>query len=239
MQSVVEYLRLGVSGLFLEQRAYDQQRDAPDGLKRGFILVVLIGFTVGLCTLIGQIIESLASPNDAAVAQTIYAGVTAMPWYEQATENVPGFAENFRRQFDQGAQAIQLLFGRSLLQSGIGFLFAPFAYLLGWLVFGCFAHLMARLLGGRATLRQTLGCTALASGVQLLAAVQLFPFAQVAGTTLLSLVANYVAIRTAHGLPPWRAFWATILGPLLLVLLFACAFCVIFFSISSAVGSGR
>ena len=46
---------------------------------------------------------------------------------------------------------------------------------------------------------------------------------------LFSLIANYVALREAHQLAPWPAFWATFSGPLLVGLLFACGWCVLFF----------
>ncbi|MCG8346478.1 MAG: hypothetical protein MI924_01695 [Chloroflexales bacterium] len=72
---------------------------------------------------------------------------------------------------------------------------------------------------------------ALATGVNILAIIQIVPFAQpsLLAIPLFSLIANYVALREAHQLAPWPAFWATFSGPLLVGLLFACGWCVLFF----------
>lgn len=233
MQSVLGYLRLGVGGLFLEQQVYRQQREAPDGLKRGFILVATVGLLVGLATLIGQITETLASPDDEAILRTVREGLVEMPWYQDLREIDPGFEAQFERQFDQVVQILQLIEGGGILRQVITFIFSPFLYLLGWLIFGLFAHVIARALGGRGTLAQTLGCTALASGVHLLNLVQIVPYAQVAGVTLLGLIANYVALREAHELVPGRAFWATVSGPLLLIVVMAGVGCIFFSTIVS------
>lgn len=238
MQAIRDYLRLGVGGLFLDLRVYREQRDDPNSLQRGFVLVALIGLLVGFATMVGRVLQWLVTPDSATLQRTIYEGLTAMPWYARVSENVPGFADQFPQQFEQIFQLIQLLGGRSDLSGALfGVILTPLAYLLGWLIFGCFAHLMARLMGGEGALAQTLGCIALATGANLLAVVQVVPFAQVAGVTLLGLVASYVALREVHRLAPWRAFWATLLGPLLLVLLFACGVFVFVFLLGSIVGA--
>jgi len=43
MQSVLSLFRLGLDGLLLNPVAYRDQRDAPDGLRRGFALVAIVG----------------------------------------------------------------------------------------------------------------------------------------------------------------------------------------------------
>lgn len=237
MQSVLEFVRLGLGGLFLEQQVYQQQRESPESLRRGFILVATIGVLVGLATLIGQVGEALVTPASDVMMRTIYEGLTAMPWYQDLLEMQPGFADEFREQFDRIAQIIRLFQGGGVIGGLVSFVLSPLLYLLGWLIFGLLAHVIARALGGSGTLAQTLGCTALAAGVSLLNLVQIVPFAQVAGVGLLSLVANYVAIREAHELAPGPAFWATILGPLLLLVLFAGGLCVFIFIAISAIGA--
>jgi hypothetical protein len=239
MQAIRDYLRLGMGGLFLDLQVYREQRDAPDGMKRGFVLVVLIGVIVGLATMIGQIFQSLVVPNPNQLAQTVYQGLTDLPLYDLALANDPGFAEDFQQGFDQTFPLIQQLLGEnaSLLSGVTGFVVTPFLFTLGWLIFGTFAHLIARLLGGQGALGQTLGCTALATGVNLLAIIQVVPFARpsLLAIPLFSLIANYVALREAHQLAPWLAFWATFAGPLLVGLLFACGWCVFIFTLA---GSG-
>jgi hypothetical protein len=237
MQTVQDYLRLGVRGLLLDVAVYRQQREAPDALKRGMLLVMLIGLLVAVAALVGSLVESLASPPAEQVNQTIYEGLTTMPWYQETAEDVPGFEEEFRTQFDQTTDIIATLQG-GIGSSAAGIGLIPLAMLLGWLISGTFAHLVARMLDGRGTLNQTLGYTALAAGANLLGIVQIVPFAQVSGVALLSLLATYIAVREAHALQPWRAFLATLLGPLLLVLVFVGLLCVLVAIAPGAVGGG-
>ncbi len=221
MQSIVEYMRLGIDGLFLKTETYRYQREASDGLRRGFILVVLIGLLVGLAALIGQTIEVLATPDSADVVRTLYDGIVQMPLYQDLVVRVPDFEATFQTSFEQTARVMQWLNGGGIVGGLIGVFLTPLAYVTGWLLAGMIGHTVARMLGGTATLSQTLSCTAIAAGVGLLNLVLWVPFAQVSGVLLLGLIAQYIAIREAHRLSPWRAFWATITGPLLLVFILA------------------
>lgn len=241
MHVLTTLLRLGLGGLFLEPQAYREQRDAPDGFRRGLLLVLAVGLLVGVASFLGDLGELLSQPNPAVVTSTVYEGIKSLPVYNTLLELDPATEQQFEALYQQIIQLAPLLNG-SVLGSLIGVLTVPLRYLLGWLIFGGVAHLVARSLGGRALIGQTLACTALAVGVNLLGVIQLIPFAQLAGTTLLGLFACYVAIREAHGLPPWRAFWATVLGPVLLVVLLAGLACLGFFlligAISAAVQGG-
>lgn len=214
-----EYMRLGVGGLLLETDAFRQQREATDRVKRGFLLVLLVGLLVGFASMIGQIGETLASRNRETVNQTIYDGLTRMPWYVNLHTSTPGFAETFQQNFDTITQVLDMVEGTSITGGVISFVATPLLFLATWLVYGLVAHPIARLLGGSGTLGHTLGCTALAAGANLLAVVQVVPFVQTGGIILLVLLANYVAIREAHTLSPWRALWATLFGPILLLLI--------------------
>lgn len=226
MQSVISLFRLGLGGLFLEPQAYREQRDSPDGLRRGFVLVALFGLLVGLAALLGDLIEYLAQPRTETIIKTVYDGLRVMPWYSDLAEISPGFPAQFDRIFDQIQRTITLASGGGLFGSLAGLLTTPLLHVLGWLIFGTVAHLMARAFGGTGSFSQTLACTALAAGTNMLGLVQIIPFAQWTGTAILGLLACYVAIREAHQLPPWRAFWATIIGPLVLGLLLIGIFCV-------------
>lgn len=237
MHAVQDYLRMGVGGLLLDVAVYHQQREAPDTLKRGVLLVVLIGLLVAIAAFLGSVAESFVRPPVDQISQTIYEGLIEMPWYQDATEDIPGFEEEFRTEFDQIANSIASLQG-GFMSSIAGIALIPLIMLLGWLIYGMFTHLAARLLGGSGTLKQTLGCTALSAGANLLGIVQIVPFAQVSGVALLSLLANYIAVREAHALRPWRALLATILGPLLIVLVFVGLLCVLVAVAPDAAGGG-
>lgn len=237
MQSLISLLRLGVGGMLLDPQAYRAQRDAPDGLRRGLLLVLVVGLLVGVAALVGSVLESLAQPSPTAIVDTVYAGVRALPWYAEQAAADPGFAAAFDASFDNSVANISLITGGGVAGGLTQLVLSPLLGVLGWLIGGLLAHAAARALGGRAGLRQTLSATALASGVGLLGLVQVVPFAQAAGTTLLGLLATYVAIREAHGLSPWRSFWATLAGPLLLLALGLILGCVLFFLLSSVVGA--
>jgi hypothetical protein len=237
MQSVLSLFRLALDGLLLNPLAYRDQRDSPDGLRRGFALVTMIGLIVGVAALIGDLGEYVSQPSVAAVMQATYDGTHALPLFQQLSEANPAFPAKFDQIFNQLSQVLQAAIGGGLIRSLSSVITTPLLMLFSWLFFGAIAHLMARTLGGRATFSQTLACTALAAGVNILGVVQVIPFAQVAGTTLLGLVASYVAIREAHGLPPWRAFWATTLGPALLALILIALSCVVLVLALGAISS--
>lgn len=226
MQAVLEYLRLGVCGLLLDVETYRQQRDTPDALQRGALLVLLISLLVALAAFVGSVVESLTTPGAEQTNQRLYQGVTETSWYQEAVETIPDFEEEFRQQFNQIVESTVTIHG-NVTNSALDLVLLPITALLRWLIYGAFAHLVARMLGGTGTLNQTLGCTALSAGTNLLGLVQLVPFAQAGGVMLLALIANYIAVREAHALPPWRAFWATSLGPLLLLVLFIGFVCVL------------
>ena len=101
----------------------------------------------------------------------------------------------------------------------LGIITKPLGLILGWLVYGVLAMGAARLLGGRGTLNQTLGATALAAAPQMLTLLTVLPFVTVAGLGTWSLLCNYVALRTVHDLSWPRAVWAALLPGLVLLLL--------------------
>jgi hypothetical protein len=235
MESLSTIVRLGLGGLLLDPRAFQAQRDAPDGLRRGFALVALMGLLVGAAAWIGDIGEYLTTPDPATFTETLYRGVLGLPLTQDLIERSPELGPALHQAF---AQPQAGLFGATPLAGALGLIITPLLALLGWVLVGAIVHLAARAFGGGASFGQTLACTALASGANLLALVQVIPYAQVAATGILGLIATYVAVREAHALPPWRAFWAVSLGPLLLgVVLAGLTCCVVFFFVS-ALGGG-
>lgn len=237
MHALSTLARLGIGGLLLDPRAFRAQRDDPGAFQRGLFLVALVGLLVGLASWIGDLGEYLTQPDPEAVRSTLYDGLTAMPWFRQVAEEVPGFSTSFEQAFAQQAGLFQT---NPLLGLG-GVALAPILALLSWLIVGTIVHIAARAFGGTASYGQTLACTALAAGANLLGLVQVVPYAQVAGATLLGLIVTYVAVREAHGLPSWRAFWAVTIGPLLLTALLAglgcCAVIALVSTLSSAQGA--
>jgi hypothetical protein len=240
MEAPPSLVRLALGGLLLDPTAYRAQRESPVGMRRGLILVLLIGLLVGVAALIGDVGELLTQPDPQAVSDTLRSGLTAMPWYEQAVEATPGFADAFEQFF---AQIGGLSFTPTPLGSALGVLTTPLVAVISWFIGGAMVHLIARAFGGTGRFGQTLAATALASSANLLGLVQVVPYAEVfpgalllAGL-LLGLLCSYVAVRETHGLASWRAFWAVTLGPLLLSLLLLALYCCVVFVFAGAFGS--
>lgn len=233
MESLSTIFRLGLGGLLLDAQAFRAQREAPDGLRRGFALVALVGLLVGAAAWVGDIGEYLTTPDAATFTETLYAGLTGLPLFKELVAASPELGAAF----DQAlAQPQPGLLAPTPLAGALGLLTRPLLAIIGWLLAGAIIHIAARAFGGAATFGQTLACTALASGANLLALVQVVPYAQVAATWILGLLATYVAVREAHALPPTRAFWAVALGPLLLGIVGGGLLCCVFFLFASALG---
>ncbi len=232
--------RLALGGLLLDARVYRAQRDSPTGVQRALLVVVLVGFLVGLAAWIGDIGEYLTQPDPQAVRDTLYTGLTAMPWYDQVARANPEFVVAFEQLF---ADPSTFPLTANPLVGALGIVLAPLAGIIGWFLGGSVVHIAARAFGGTARYPQTMACTGLASGVNLLGLVQIVPYAEVVpgglwlSTTLLGLLATYVAVREAHGLAPWRSFWAVLIGPLLLIVMLVALYCCIVFFFAAAVGS--
>lgn len=234
MGSLTTIFQLALGGLLLDPRAFQSQRDDPAGLRRGALLVAMVGLLVGIAGWLGNLGEYLTQPSPDAIRQTLYEGVLRLPLYQSLVAAAPELGVAINEAFGQ-AQGGGVM-GAGPLQDALFLVLAPLFALLVWFIVGSIVHIAARAFGGEAGFHQTLACTALASGANLLALVQLVPYAQVAATTTLALIATYVAVRESHRLPPWRSFWAVSLGPLLLALLGAGIFCCVLFLLVSAAG---
>lgn len=232
MESLAHFVRLSTAGLLLDVNTFRAQRDNPYALREGFLVVIVVGVIVGIATLIGNILSRMATPDPTAALAVLQRYFERIPLFSGLQEVNPDFS------FDPIFDLLTGVFSTLQWSSLIGTIATPLVYVLGWLIYGTVAHLAARSLGGDGTFAQTLGCTALASGANLLAAVQIIPFATVAGTTLLGLIGCYLGLRAAHNLPAWRAFWATLIGPILLILILLVVSCgVLAILIASAQGS--
>ncbi|PDW03881.1 YIP1 family protein [Candidatus Viridilinea mediisalina] len=233
MDSIKTTFQLALGGLLLDPAAFREQRDAPDGFARGALLVALIGLLVGVAAWIGNLGVYATQPDATEFSATLYDGITSLPLYQNMVAESPEIGIAFEEAFSQPQDFGVLAAGPA--QSFMAIFFTPVFALLGWFLFGSVVHIAARAFGGAATYQQTMACTALASGANLLALVQIVPYAQVAATTTLGLIATYVAVRESHQLPAWPTFWAVALGPTLLLVLLGTFFCCFLLLLVSAV----
>ncbi len=232
-----DYLRLAVGGFFLNTEVYREQREAANGFQRGLVLVLLIGILSGVTAAIGQVGQALLSPDPRQIAETVYNGLLTTPWYEQRAAANPSFQQNLADVYQQVLVSFNAVAGGGVLRGLAALVTVPFGLLLRWLIIGALLHLVARLFGGKGSFGQSLACLSLATSAELLSLVQIVPFAQVAASSLLGLVAGYIALREAHQLEPMPAFWATLTMPIMLGLLFLCGLCFFFFALSNAVAN--
>ncbi len=211
--------------LFLQTDAYERMRDDDNPFVEGLFLLVLLGLLLAVVGIVGTTLEWASSPPLAAIQQAVLSGLQKMQWY-QDMERSPEFVTQFRAIWDQVWRIVGLT-APSPITSLTGIITKPLSLIVGWLVFGVIAYILARLFGGKGNLNQTLGATALGAAPQLLLIVTVLPFTAVAGLTTWTLLCNYMAIRTVHGLNWPRAVFAVLLPPLIIGLIVGFVFALL------------
>jgi hypothetical protein len=206
----------------LREEVYAGMRDDAQRLRRALILVLVVGLLVGVAGGIGRLAEWAVSPPMDKIQAIVLSHLQTMPWYAEISQNPQALA-TFQQTYDIGWQIAKALVPSP--SALLGIITTPLSLLIVWLIYGLMVYVSARILGGQGSVGQTLACTALAVAPQLLNVITVLPFVTAAGVSTWTLVCNFYAIRTAHGLTGWRALIATLL-PLVLVILvgalFAC-----------------
>ncbi len=217
MQTIVSYFRLSARALFLRDEAYAQMRDADSPFVRGLILILLVALLFSLAAVVGDTLEWMTRPEVGRFEEAMWREMAEMPWFQEMGQRGPEIPGRMRQQLGFGWQIARWL-SPGPRRAALGLLINPLLLVIGWLIYGLWAHTFATTLGGKANLGQTYGCTALAVSPRLLSLITVLPYAAVGGVaTTWSLVCNYLALKNAHGLSPGRAFWATILPLITLV----------------------
>ncbi|MBS1253882.1 MAG: hypothetical protein MAG451_02936 [Anaerolineales bacterium] len=218
MENDTSTFRQALDALLLRDSAYQSMRDSPSPLTRGLILIVSVGVVVALVSIVGALLTWFTSPDLGAIQEAVRQGMRDMPWWDQIPSGErQEVDEIIRQQFNIGWQ-IARVFAPSVTNAVVNVILNPVTLVIGWLVYGLLAFLAARVLGGRGRLDQTYGTTALAVAPRMLGVVQVVPYVQTAGLGIWALICNYLAIKNTHDLSPWRAFWATVIPFILLVL---------------------
>jgi hypothetical protein len=206
----------------LREEVYAGMRDDAQRIRRALILIVVVGLLVGVAGGLGRLAEWAFSPPMDKMQAIILGHLQAMPWYAEISRN-PQAVEMFQQQYNLGWQIAKAVVPSP--SALLGIITTPLSFLFVWLIYGLAVHVSARILGGQGSVGQTLACTALAVAPQLLNVITVLPFATAAGVSTWTLVCNFYAIRSAHGLTGWRALVATLLPLVLAILvgaLFAC-----------------
>jgi hypothetical protein len=157
-----------------KHEAYVQHVASTDTLKRGLTLLVIVTLVAGALSFIINIIGDLRPMGIEAqrqeVEQSLQEFITSFRQMRQYTDVPPGFEEKMAAYMRSGIEiglSVDALptrlpkpVGRVLTDLG-AFLSLPFIRIASWMGYTIWVLLIAKLLGGRATVSQTLGATAL------------------------------------------------------------------------------
>ena len=209
------YPQLVGKALFLEGEPFITMVDDDDPWVEGLFLVVVMSALIAIAQFVGGLLLTLSLPPSNALLEAVIQG-----WRLIAGEL--GFSNSgvvdavIRQQWDLLAAAVGFGGGMSRL---LIILFVPAAMVVQWFLYGLLGHGVARLLGGHATLNQTLGATALLVAPNVLLLLTIVPFVNVSALLILvwSLLIVYRALQIAHDLSWQRAAGAALLTPILVL----------------------
>ncbi len=205
-------LALVFRALFLDSEAFDELRDDDDPIVEALFLLVLIGLISAVLALVGQVLAWGSVPQMTAIRDVVLNGLQQQPWWPAIGSN-PQVLAVFQRIWDAGWQVFPSLFGApDPARAALNLLVWPIWLLLSWLVYGLLAHGFARWLGGRASLRSSLGVISLSFTPFLFHGLSIVPFLVIGGVlNTWQLLLRYKAVRSAHALPWGRSLAATLL----------------------------
>ncbi|HSN77325.1 MAG TPA: YIP1 family protein [Anaerolineae bacterium] len=217
MQAITKPFGLLWDALFLQREAYARMRDDDNPFVEGLFVLVVLGVALGLVGIVGTTLEWASSPNIGAIRDAVLANLQTMSWW-QFMEQDPAAQAMWFQIWNGIWDALQTT-APSPATSLLGIIAVPLGLIMAWLIYGLLAYLFARLLGGVGTLNQTLGTTALAAAPQLLNVLTVLPFVVMFSLGTWTLLCNYMALRTVHGLSWQRSVAAALLPSVVLVLL--------------------
>ena len=220
MNAITEYWRLAVGALLLREAPYEEMRDAERPFLKGLLLILSVTLLVALVAIVGHLLAWATTPDLDDVQRVVWDGLSQMPWYQEL-ENL-GQADilaAIQLQYET-AWGVARYLAPAAWRGISGLVSGPVGAIVAWLVLGALAQLFARLLGGKGTLTETYGCLALAVSPWLLGLLHVFPYVATGGVVAMwAWICGFVALRTAHGVRGWRAFWTTLLPVITLGLL--------------------
>jgi hypothetical protein len=169
-----ELLQLARGVLLFKHEAYVQHIARADALKRGLILLVLATLVAGSISLIINVVGDLHPTNledrRREAEEGLRESLKLLEPMRQYLDLPPGFEQEIlkhaRPNIEMGFRIAALPTRLpkpvgGVLQDLGAFLSSPFSRMAKWLGYGIWVLLVAKLLGGRATVAQALGATAL------------------------------------------------------------------------------
>ena len=236
MNALSEYLNLGLGALFLQEETFTRMREDSRRIFKGFALIVLVGAIVAAIAIVGKMLEWSVTPDLSNLMNIVLEEMQKTQWFKSMARE-PGAIQGFQQGYDLWWQFFGSMFGVNLLGAVLNVIINPITLTIRWLIYGVVAFIFARMLGGKGNLSQTLGRTALAVAPEMLKVAQVFPYAELGGLAIWGIVCSYIGVKTANQLSPWRAFWATILPFIALIVLAILFACIGGFAASNLLGS--
>lgn len=226
------YPELVGKALVLEAEPFLTLAEDDNPWVEGLFLVTCVGVLLGGAHLVGGLLWTASLPPTDAVREALLPGIQQIATQMGMAFDPLQMDAAFRQFWGWGAGFFGYQGGASRLFFA---LLEPIWMVLQWLFLALATFGAARLLGGKGTLVQTLGTTALAVAPYAIGLLTVIPFVSVNALllTVWSLLIVYRAIEISHDLSWQRAALATMAVPLLLVLLsfFLAASTTIFFTL--------
>lgn len=223
-----EMLQLARGALSLNTQTFVAQREARDAFRKGVLLVVVITLLAGSLSFIVSTVRGVLPSRWDAQREKVENQISQVFEFlpiEMDTKTERMIVGSIEAGLDIGFEIAQLPTPlprpvRAFLQALGGWITAPLLRLGAWMGYAFWVLLVAKLLGGRATLSQMLGCTALYVAPQILTILQVIPYlAAILGFVAFvwGLVIYIKATAVANELSLGRALLATILPAAVLI----------------------
>lgn len=208
------YAALMPRALLFDGGAYLDLKARVHVPRASVLFLLLLGLTLGATGTIGSLLAGSAAADPADVQRVLMSGLERLPLLQR---------------LGAARLLLQTLIASPWLWLLVAWFYpgpvlalwrlavTPFWILSGWLLFGTAAQALARQFGGRGSWGQSLRCLSLAEAPRALGVMPfLAPLS--AGQLLIGvwvLVARFQALKAAHGLESWRAFWIALASELL------------------------
>jgi hypothetical protein len=246
-----EFVNLLWRPLKLDIDTFVAQRNSPDAFKRAFLVVVVVGLFVGIFSGLLMVGGAFLAPDPPATVEEIFPEAMRPILKDMP----PAMLDNFRIYLEV-QRVIQADRGKFLVNQFLEalalWLTSPIGFLAAIIPFTLLVLLIARLLGGNASLSGMLGCTLLAVTPHLLDPIGIVLGAiplcggclsGIVGliTFVWSIVIYVVAVAVASGFSYAKSiaailisFALAVLGPTLLLIVFM----ILMFLVGSIAGAG-
>ncbi len=237
--------------LMLNQKLLQSMRESPDVVRRGVMIVVLVGVLVGMVDGVRQAMATLQPEQALAQQQDFMEEFVDQMALNSTTPEMRVMLGFFNDNMESGftllkevnALPVPLPTPLVALVRGLGVLVSwPLVYLERVLIIVAFTHIVARWFGGKGTIQQMVGLGALSVAPHALDALSIIPILGQLGSMLSMIAWSWgvviliFATSVAHDMKPGRATLAIFFFPILGIMLFGLGCCLL--SLLSIAGAG-